>query len=379
MKKTKYDFSDIEAYTGQNFHKAINHIVNDVDTLAKFRKHFRPYIPPVFSKIYDKIFVSKIRKFLLSFKDVDEFQKKFVADRLLDGLLKKSVDVFSFDGVEKLDPKERYLFVSNHRDIILDPALFNYVLVRAGFNSAQIAFGDNLIINSFVGNLIRINKGFVVKRDLTPREQIKESMKLSAYINHVLENNESVWIAQKSGRAKDGNDFTKDAILKMFYLDKRKQMSFSEYVKWAKIVPVSISYELDPCDIAKAKELSDPYFKKTTADDINSIKLGVEKHKGSIRVVFGDVLQSDSKKPNEVASLIDKEIISNYYLWPTNFIAYDYLNNSNQYSEYYTEEDKANFLKRYKDLDNEVFKFVLNQYANPVFNKNLVKIGDRDV
>ncbi|MBN2652418.1 MAG: 1-acyl-sn-glycerol-3-phosphate acyltransferase [Spirochaetales bacterium] len=378
LKKPSYDFTDMEAFKGQAFKDALNYIANDYDTLSKFRKFFKPYVPPPFSKLYDKIFVNRIKKYLLSFKSVDDFQANFISNKVLKHILNSSVDKFSFEGLEKLDTKERYLFVSNHRDIVLDPALFNYALFKAGFTSAQIAFGDNLIYNRFVEYLIRINKGFVVRRNLSQREQLQESMKLSAYINHTLENNESIWIAQRSGRAKDGNDFTRTAILKMFYLSKRKQFSFQEYVKWAKIVPVSISYEYDPCDIKKAAELADPDFKKNKMDDINSIRLGIEKQKGSIKVVFGDVLESDSKKPKYAADLLDHQIINNYYLWPSNYISYDLLNYSDKYKDFYTETQKSDFLKRYKDVDSEVFKFVLHQYANPVFNKNIVRIGEKD-
>ncbi|MDF5295506.1 1-acyl-sn-glycerol-3-phosphate acyltransferase, partial [Vibrio parahaemolyticus] len=171
--------------------------------------------------------------------------------------LNKTTDGVTFSGLDKLDKNTSYLFVSNHRDIAMDPALVNYGLYQSGHRTVRIAIGDNLLKKPCATELMRLNKSFIVKRSAkAPREMMKALGQLSSYIKHSLDTGNSIWIAQKEGRAKDGNDFTDPAILKMFHVEGRKQkISFGEYTRSLKIVPVSIAYENDPCDIAKAKEL----------------------------------------------------------------------------------------------------------------------------
>lgn len=239
---------------------------------------------------------------------------------------------FSVSGLEQLDASHAYLFISNHRDIAMDPAFTNYALHRAKHDTLRIAIGDNLLTEQWVADLMRLNKSFIVKRSVSgPRELLAASKQLARYIKQsIQEDNVPVWIAQREGRAKDGNDQTDPAIIKMLSLarDKRAQ-AFGEHIDALRIVPVAVSYELDPCDATKARELlqleTTGSYKKTGDEDVSSIGLGISGSKGRVHVHFGTPLQQGFESPEQVAAAIDDQIISGYRLFSTNHWAYNRL------------------------------------------------------
>jgi 1-acyl-sn-glycerol-3-phosphate acyltransferase len=285
--------------------------------------------------------------------------------------LNSTTDGVTFEGLEKLDKDTPYLFISNHRDIAMDPALINYALHHSKHKTVRIAIGDNLLRKPCASELMKINKSFIVKRSAkAPREMLKALGLLSSYIKDSLETGNSIWIAQKEGRAKDGNDFTDPAIIKMIQLEGRKRkMDFAEYVKSLKIVPVAISYEVDPCDVAKANELyqkaTHGTYQKSEFEDIDSIITGITGYKGRIQVSFGDVIEADIDSPDALADEIDRQIHNKYKLFPINLLA------AGVEDEGIDERTRQLLTSKLALLDEGAQAFLINGYANPV--KNLSK------
>lgn len=260
-------------------------------------------------------------------EDLQQFMKGYV-ERMIDA----TTTGLSVSGLDELDPARACLFISNHRDITLDPALTNYALHHSGHRTLRIAIGDNLLTERWVADLMRLNKSFIVQRSARgPRELLASSRLLASYIRHsVQEDNEPVWIAQREGRAKDGIDRTEPAIIKMLSLSRdRPSEAFGEHIASLRIVPVSISYELDPCDALKARELSQRQatgsYAKADREDVTSIGRGIAGSKGRVHVAFGTPLGSDYESAADVASAIDVQILRNYRLRPTNLWAYEAL------------------------------------------------------
>ena len=285
---------------------------------------------------------------------------------------------------------KQYVFVSNHRDIVLDSAFINYGLIHNGFDGCEIAIGSNLLQIPWVKDLVRLNRSFVVQRNLPNQEMLAASIKLSEYIQYVLnEKKQSIWIAQREGRAKDGNDKTNPGLLKMFVLSAKTDLF--QHLMNMNIMPVSISYEYDPCDAMKLHELmakanGETYIKKPNEDYVH-ILTGIQGLKGNVKLSFCTPLNKKISKlsaihnRNEllknVAQILDEEIHENYQLWPNNYISYDVLNNSTTYSAHYTEKEKNDFLdyltKKLQSVDLEqneqARKILLEMYANPLKNK----------
>lgn len=300
-------------------------------------------------------------------------------------LIKNTITEFKVSNLEFLD-NGPYLFVCNHRDIALDPTLVNYALFEAGHDSARIAIGDNLLTKPFASDLMRLNKCFIVKRSVKGRQALEAFKTLSAYIGYtILEEKVSIWIAQREGRAKDGNDVTEPAIIKMFAINRnRSTESFSDYIKRLRIVPVAISYEFDPCDIMKARELSHTAkhgnYEKGENEDLNSIASGLMGQKGCVDVSFGSPLDERLDSPEAVAAEIDRQIITNYRLHKTNFMAFHelYGDDARQLSllgdEYdFRPQEHAREMKRFHDrinrMPSDFRSHALAIYANPVVNK----------
>ncbi|EQB1583161.1 1-acyl-sn-glycerol-3-phosphate acyltransferase, partial [Vibrio parahaemolyticus] len=258
-----------------------------------------------------------------------------------------------------------------HRDIAMDPALVNYGLYQSGHRTVRIAIGDNLLKKPCATELMRLNKSFIVKRSAkAPREMMKALGQLSGYIKHSLDTGNSIWIAQKEGRAKDGNDFTDPAILKMFHVEGRKQkVAFGEYMRSLKIVPVSIAYENDPCDIAKAKELFEKAengrYEKGEFEDIESIIQGIVGYKGRVHVAFGDVVEQEFETPESLANEIDRQIHENYKLYPINLLAA-----GREDSSIITEAVKRQLADKLEQLPEGARPYLVASYANPVNNQD---------
>jgi len=375
------EFQDIRPYTNEEFPVISKRMANN-KYLQEFLRGLKwPQCPKAFEPAAEKLISYYVRRELGKIKTIEEFQREVVVGKLLKWIVEKTTVGVNSSGIENLDKDKSYMFISNHRDIVLDSALINYFLVRQGFDSTQIAFGDNLLINDFVSDLIRINKSFIVKRDLPLREQIQASIKLSKYINYTLEKGESIWIAQKEGRSKDGSDLTNPAIIKMIFLSQRKSgVEFSDFINKCRIIPVSISYELDPCDTLKGWEVhrkeTREDFKKTKTMDLLSMWTGMKGAKGHVHIHYGEPLNGKFDNDKDVALALDRAIHRGYKLWSSNYISYDEVNQTGKYADKYTEEERTEFLLRYRKLGKPVLDKVLNMYARPVTNQEEAVFAD---
>lgn len=356
-------FSDIRPYNDQEIQPAMQRVINNdefIEAILSFRF-------PKLSKCIGFALKPLARRYLLrkwgNINSIDAMQD--IVAGYMKHMIATTMTNFTYSGLDKLDPNQSYLFVSNHRDIAMDPALVNWSLYSENFKTVRIAIGDNLLSKPYVSDLMRMNKSFIVKRAVAGvREMMKALSHLSEYIGSSLKEDSSIWIAQREGRAKDGFDKTEPAIIKMFYVNGKKQkIDFPEYIKSLKIVPVAISYELDPCDQQKAQELYEKAesgeYQKSQHEDIESIVSGIVGQKGHVHVAFGDVLTGSFATPEEVAEEVDKQIYQNYYLHPSNLIA------AEQQVESLSTQVVNDFTARIKAIKPELQETVLTMYANP--------------
>ncbi|AWG24899.1 1-acyl-sn-glycerol-3-phosphate acyltransferase [Flavobacterium kingsejongi] len=319
---------------------------------------------------------------------IRDFQANFIYNAL-QKVLEKSSDGLTTSGFEKLEKHEPYLFISNHRDIILDTSLLNVCLMDHGLVMTASAIGDNLVKKSFIYDLSKLNRNFLVQRGLPPRELLQSSKLMSEYIGQLLfHENRSVWIAQREGRTKDGNDATHPGVLKMLSMAS-DEANLMDYFKKLKIVPVSISYEYDPTDALKMPQLkaeaNDEIYIKDKNEDFVTLLSGIMGQKKRIHIHVGEVLDTEidaiaaefdnsNKQIQALAQAIDDSILNTYKLWPTNYIAYDLLHNTTTYAHLYTDKEKSLFERRLEiriDENNPVeLQGFLAMYANPVINKS---------
>lgn len=310
----------------------------------------------------------------------------------LEGLLHKAAKGCDFN-VDAVNVSQRYTFVSNHRDIVLDSALLDKLLIDAGFKTTcEIAIGDNLLATEWIKDLVRINKSFIVERSLSIREMLASSKRMARYMHLVIsEKNDNIWIAQREGRAKDSNDRTQESILKMMAMG--GEGSVVERLQQLHIVPLAISYEYDPCDYLKAQEFQlkrdNPSWKKTKADDVLSMKTGIMGYKGRIHYhcapcIDEFLLQIDDNTPKTelfglIARHIDQGIYRNYMLFPNNYIALDLLQGTQAHHAHYTAEEQIQFEQYLSGqlskitLENKDEDYlrerILVMYANPAINQ----------
>ncbi len=346
---------------------------------------------PVFERVLHYLYPdpkneASIRKYLAQVQTVAELQHSFIY-HFVEKIIEATTGGVTISGLEFLEKSKSYLFISNHRDIILDSAFLNYVIARNGMNTTQIAIGDNLLIYDWITHLVKLNRAFVVRRNLAARELLLASRKLSSYIRSSLtEEKVSVWIAQREGRTKDGNDQTQVSMLKMLNLSNTKSLAegFGELT----IIPLSISYEIEPCGISKVSELirrDYEEFQKTAQDDLKSMGYGLMNPKGRVHFSFGKPIMTSFLEnnnhlpPNEfiqaLAERIDHRIHQYYKLWPNNYIAYDLMNGTGEFMESYTAQDMIGFKKMVAAAQAEipfnetvVQKKFLTMYARPVQN-----------
>lgn len=374
----------------------------------------RPFEPEELPQAYDRLLANpqfrQVLNFVLPGVPLEMIKEKMHACKnSLDfqlnfcyGFLQKLVDKYtsgcSMD-VSCLSTSRRYTFVSNHRDIVIDPAFLGKGLIDKGFNTTcEIAIGDNLLSLPWVKDLVRIDKTFIVKRGLSPRETLAASKVMSDYMYFVMEQkHDNMWIAQREGRAKDSDDRTQPAILKMMAMGGGKD-SITEKLKRLHIVPLAISYELDPCDFLKAQEFQlkrdIPGWKKSAQDDVVSMQTGIMGYKGRVHYQCApciddwlDTLDPDTPKTkifDIIAEHIDHEIHRNYRLYPFNYIALDTLDGSSANADKYTDEDKAAFDKYIAgqlakiNIENKDEAYlrerILTMYANPA--RNFIKASE---
>ncbi|WP_396151390.1 1-acyl-sn-glycerol-3-phosphate acyltransferase [Flavobacterium sp.] len=336
-----------------------------------------------FPEVEEKAWAEQLQKT----HSIRDFQINFVYHSV-QKVLERSSDGLTTSGFEKLEKNTSYLFISNHRDIILDTSLLNVSLYEHGLVMTASAIGDNLVKKDFLLKLSKLNRNFLVQRGLSPRELLQSSKLMSEYIGQLLlRENRSVWIAQREGRTKDGNDATHQGVLKMLGMGS-EEANVMDYFKKLKIVPVSISYEYDPTDALKMPQLmaeanNEVYIKEKNEDFITLLS-GIMGQKKRIHMHVGDILNTEidqikqqednsNRQIQALAQVIDDSILSSYKLWPTNFISYDLMHNTNQYNHLYTEEEKSLFERRLEmkiDANNpKMVESFLAMYANPVTNK----------
>lgn len=368
-------FDSIRPFYDAEVNAAIRQIIDD------------PMLEAMMNFTFPNDSPSHWKDLMLHTHSLRDFQINFIYPGLMK-VLQKSSEGLSSGGFELLEPNTAYLFISNHRDIILDTSLLNALLYENGLVMTTSAIGDNLIKKPFLHTLSRLNRNFAIRRGLTGRALLESSLLASEYIQKsLLKENRSVWTAQKEGRTKDGNDSTHKGVLKMLTLAEPSSDAFSFFEK-IKLVPVSISYEYDPTDILKMPELlakarDEKYVKSENEDFINLLRgiMGTKKRIHlQVNTVMDEEIQEISKmdlnqseKLSVLADKIDTHIWEGYKLWPSNYIAHDLLNQTTTYSDQYTLEEKAAFERRLSERVNqtnplEVQSF-LAMYANPVNNK----------
>lgn len=376
----EFNFEEIRCYNNEEVHGVLERLCEE----KQFMK--------VLSTVYPLLPKENIKQRLMSYQSNYEFQKEMVCPFLqyLEANMTKGIDL---NGLAKIDTSKAYLYISNHRDIILDSAFLCGKFIQRGLDTVEIAIGDNLLIYPWIEDLVRVNKSFIVKRGLSPRNVLESSQRLSAYIAHTIsDKNQSIWIAQREGRAKDSNDRTQESLLKMFNMGGAG--NFIENMKALNLCPLSISYEYDPCDFLKAKEMQqkrdNPCFKKDPKDDLINMETGVMGYKGKVVYeITGDISKELDAIANETsnrnqqialtAELIDRRIHSNYTIFANNKIAFDLLKDAKHFSAEYTQTEKLDF-ERYLtlqiakiDLENKDHDFLrsklLEMYANPLINK----------
>lgn len=332
-----------------------------------------------------------------SFKTKEEF-KSVLAHQIVMAIAKKSTFSLSISGRSRLTPGDCYTFISNHRDIVLDASFLNVMLYDVGYGMTQVAIGDNLLIRPWIETVVRLNNSFIVKRGVTGRQILEASALLSSYIHHTIkETKESVWIAQREGRAKDSDDRTQTSVLKMLNMGGDKD--FLSNIMELNIAPVSITYEYDPCDYLKAKEFQqrrdNPDFSKSSKDDLISMETGILGYNGRVHFTLGNPINKNLAKLdknmdktmliNTIATEIDTEIFRHYRFYPGNYVAYDMLMQTNRFAGSYSVKDKVAFETYLHnqlakiDLPNkdEVFlrAKMLEMYSNPL--KNHLSVTDK--
>ena len=375
---TGKEFDDIRPLHDSEVKEAIEFLLND--------KMFKTAVEPVILPVTWDDFSKQMR----GFNSIYDFQKNVIYNLILK-FIKNNVDKLELLNPREIDLDESHTYISNHRDIILDAGLLNISLEEQGYSTTEIAIGDNLLIYPWITTLVRLNKSFIVKRDIPVRQILEASQHLSEYMHKTIaEKKQSIWIAQREGRAKDSNDRTQASMLKMLTLTDRKNPI--ESLKKLDIVPLSISYEYDPCDFLKAQEfqLKRDFedYKKSKQDDLINMLTGIQGYKGNVCFRFCKPLnekidlvsasQNRSTLLQDVADLIDEEIFKNYEIYTINYIAYDMLNNSDRFSSKYNATEKNNFVEYVNqqvdkiEIDNKDVDFletkIIEMYANILIN-----------
>lgn len=371
------EFDEIRPYEASEMRQAFNDLINDRQ-FSTIMKGFAPWLPKGVRN-------ALLRLAFWGVKTPLDFQKRFMKP-VVKYIIRKHTDGTSFD--DSAMPKDktlRYTFISNHRDIVLDSAFLDIMLVNAGYpTTVEIGIGDNLLIYPWIKRLVRMNKAFTVRRGLTAHEMMRSSQLMSRYIHYaVAQKRENIWIAQREGRAKDSSDNTQEAVLKM--------LAMGGKLSELNIVPLTISYEFDPCDYLKAQEFQqkrdNPAFKKSRQDDLDNMKTGILGYKGRVHYHCGTPINQwieelDALPRNEffaqVCQRMDKEIHHGYRLYPCNYLALDELEGTTAHKSQYTEMDKQRFEKY---LAGQIAKInilnkdeaflrerMLTMYANPVRN-----------
>lgn len=388
MNNREYDFSDIAPYDDSVFHEKMSALVKEPLFL-----HALNYAMPQEDV---PMLISQLERMDNGY----DFQTKVMLP-FLEMLASNTTNGITLGGMKYLNPGLNYTFITNHRDIVLDASFLNLAFLRRQLPTSEVAIGNNLLIFDWINDLVRLNKSFIVRRDTGLREGLAAAKKLSAYIHHaILEKHESVWIAQREGRAKDSSDKTQESLIKMLAMG--GEGTFIERIKEINLLPVSISYEYDPNDYLKAKEFlmkkRDPHFKKSKHDDLFSMETGLLQYKGRVHFQLTPRLNTKLEQLGEfrdnntaakyVGCLVDQAIHRSYEIFPINYVAYDLLHQGTRFSKYYSEAEKSEvesyFAKQLGKVDvpdltaeemDYMHEMMLIMYSNPLKNKLKAMLG----
>ncbi len=381
-----HQFDDIRPYNESELQEAIQRLLQE------------PVLMKMMRWVYPGLTKSEVKRIFTNVHNLKQFQEE-VSAPAVKVITQMTTSGLSFSNVERIEHNKGYLFISNHRDIILDSAFLNVSLMERGYETTEIAIGDNLLKNQVVKDLVRSNKNFIVNRDVNAKEIFYYSLRLSNYIRHTIcERNTSIWIAHREGRSKDGDDKTSTGLLKMFAMSHEGKME--DALRSLNIVPMCVSYEYDPCDLLKANELLhkklEGKYEKQPGEDFYSMLTGITGHKGRVHIAVGkelletlDAMESVANKNEKIrmfSEAINDQMYAIYRLWPTNYIAYDMLHGKKEFREKYSRIQQITFsnyirgqvikisLSRKKlglpaqQLSHNAREVLLQMYANPVTN-----------
>ncbi|MDP0587717.1 MAG: 1-acyl-sn-glycerol-3-phosphate acyltransferase [Candidatus Endonucleobacter bathymodioli] len=375
-------FDEIRPYHDDEVRPTLNRLLADRCFLNVLARHRYPVLTEKYGRLLEWLvgifFRSKVRN-INSIHELQSAVKPYVSN-----IIEKTTDRVSFSGIENLKSDGANLFLSNHRDIVLDPAFVHYGMYLHRLETPRIAIGDNLLSRPFASDLMRLNKSFIVRRSVSDRrEKLKVYQTLSAYIQHSIDTGHSIWLAQREGRAKDGNDLTDTALIKMLYMSKKGLgMTFADNINSLHIVPVAISYEYDPCDERKAIELQGiaevGQYQKAADEDMKSMAIGIEGFKGHVHVSFGSQLDGLYPRASDVSEAVDRQIHANYKLHPSNYIAWEKVRQSypdiqvpdiyQAFPEHDIKVKRQEFLKRMEGVSENLHPWIYDMYARPVIN-----------
>jgi len=376
------DFEEIRPYHDDEVSLVIDRLTKEPSFFTALRY--------VFPEAPTEILLGKIK----GIRSIYSFQEELIAPSIR-RIIRNTTKGLRHKGLEGLSPDKSYLFISNHRDIVMDSAFLNFLLFEENLPTTRIAIGNNLLQRKWIEDLVKLNKNFIVHRNVHSRQAYAYSLRLSNYIrNSIINEKSSIWIAQREGRTKDGNDQTQAGLLKMFSMS--SDASYDESFSELHIVPVSISYEFEPCVGLKAQEnvirTKSGDYQKKEGEDLLSMKEGIAQQKGRVVFSFGKELEKSqiqeafsAQNKNEafknLAQLIDSYIVENYKLFPNNYISQDLLSGNNQFSDKYTNEDFTEFNKHVEEQmmkigrnEEEYRKAIYSIYANPVKHKTSLKL-----
>ena len=376
------DYRDISSYSDEHVAEKIQELEAD----DNFHKYIANLIFPVANRFFSKFTNNYVKKkFHQQFSSCDSIEafQDAMAPFVLK-MIENTTDGFSYSGLENLSDKPT-LFIGNHRDISLDAAFLNYLLYENNMKTVKIAIGDNLLDGSFAESLMRLNKSFIVHREIKGvKETLRKLTKLSSYINYSLTTeNESIWIAQREGRANDGNDFTDEGVLKMLYLNQRKEVALSDWVESVNLTPISISYEYDPLDLIKAKGWRDRESltqEEISSSDLNEMATGIFGYKGKVHLHICKPVSFKGNDIRNLAKVIENAIIENYKVWPISYAAISLLPDIKFSSPSFEKDielkkESMYFKKRFKAVNPDIVHECLMTYARPLINKEKARLS----
>lgn len=383
----KEEFRDIAPYDDSDFKSYMARLVKE------------PGLENAISYIMPGADRKQLTDLLLSLNSKAEFQQKVMLT-ILSLIEQKTTSGVTESGMDRLSPDRNVLFITNHRDIVLDASFLGLALIRHGLPAQEVALGDNLLIYDWIEDLVRLNKGIIVKRNLRLTKALEAARQLSGYIHYcIAEKHESVWIAQREGRAKDSNDVTQESVIKMLALSGPGDTLAARLLP-LNITPTAISYEYDPNDYLKASEFlqrrRDPEFKKSQRDDLKSMETGILNFKGRVHFSVGSDINAELaamldvtdkvEAVRRICAVIDRQIHLGYRIYPNNYIAYDRLEGSDRFASEYSREDVEHFdaylqgqLDKVEVADvtaeerGLMLRDMLEMYANPLRNQLIAK------